>query len=187
MAQGGDQSGLNPSDLDVAFEVEGDILVKFQPDLLRSPSRLFHDLRATLTAVASATIDGANFRQQGFAKRMEADSNRERRAMNFGDWVHAAASLAFGSFLGSLVYALTEEATTDWPFAVFMALIIATLFFFMSIYNKLFDWFVMGSSSDESDKKRKPLTSLISLPAGFVLGIVLARLGLDDAILRAIL
>ena len=121
---------------------------------------------------------------------MEADKNRERRAMDFGDWVHAAASVVFGFFLGSLVYALAQEATTDWPFAVFMALVIATLFFFMSIYNKLFDWFVSlvsRSSSDEGDKKRKPLASFISLPAGFVLGIVLARLGLDDAVLRAIM
>ncbi len=121
---------------------------------------------------------------------METGRNPERRSMHIGDWVNAAALFVVGLFLGSLVEDLVQLATTDWPFAVFIVVLFAGLFFFVWIFDKLFDrLFPIGirPSRNPQDNKRKPVPLLVSLPAGFLLGIVLAMLGLDDMVLSVIL
>ena len=114
--------------------------------------------------------------------------------MDFDDWVYAAISVVFGIFLGSMVDSLVQMSTTDLPFALFMTFLFAALFFFMWISIKpldwLFDWLTSRftqSSRNLEDKQRKPIPLLVSLPAGFVLGVALARLELDEAVLGLVL
>ena len=120
---------------------------------------------------------------------MQPGRNSERRIMHIGDLVNAAALLIVGLFLGSVVNDLVRMATTDWLFALFIVLLFASLFLVVWIFDILFDrFFPIGirTSRNSQGKERKPLPLLVSLPTGFVVGMVLARLGLDEAVLGVI-
>jgi hypothetical protein len=92
-----------------------------------------------------------------------------------------------GILLGSVVDNLVQLAKTDWPFAVFIILLFTVLFLFVLMSDKLFDsLFPIGIRQPHNPeyKERRPLPLLGSLPAGFFIGIVLARLGLDGVVLE---
>jgi hypothetical protein len=107
--------------------------------------------------------------------------------MQGGDWVNAAISVVIGVFLGSAADGLVQLATTAfWPIAVITPLLFAGLFLFMLVLDRLLDrLFSIGVRPARKPKEegRTPLPRLLSLPAGVVLGVVMARLGLDTMIL----
>ena len=110
----------------------------------------------------------------------------ERRRMQIGDWINAGFLLVIGVYLGFAVDGLLQLATTSfWPMVIILLLMFVGIFLFELLVDKLFNRiFPIGvRSANKSEAKRpKPLTILLSLPAGVTLGIVLARLGLADAI-----
>lgn len=80
-------------------------------------------------------------------------------------------------------------STGLWLSTVVVALVGAGFFLFMLTFDKVTDpLFSIGvrPSPEPKAKGRTPLPRLMSLPAGVVLGVVLARFGLDDTILRMI-
>ena len=119
-------------------------------------------------------------------KQVEEGRMSERRRMQIGDWINAGFLLAIGVFLGFVVDGVLQLATTSyWPLAIILLLIFAGIFLFESLMDKLFSRiFSIGvRPADKTQaQKRRPLPVLLSLPAGVILGIALARLGLADTI-----
>jgi len=114
----------------------------------------------------------------------------ERRGMQMGDWVNAAINVVIGVLLGSAADGLIQLATTSfWPLAVVIPLLFAGVFLFSWALDLLTDrLFTIGvrPAPKPKEKGRTPLPRLLSLPAGLILGIALARLGLDNKILAVI-
>jgi len=115
---------------------------------------------------------------------------KERRRMQAGDWFNAAVNLLIGLLLGSFVDGLVQLVTTGlWLSAVIITLLFGGLFLFMWVFDKVTDpLFSIGvrPAPKPQVKGRTPLLRLMSLPVGVLLGVVLARLGLDDKILGMI-
>ena len=107
--------------------------------------------------------------------------------MRLSDWVNAGVNLAIGVLLGSAVFGLVRLAVDGfWVTAVIAALIFAGFFLFMKVSDKILDrLFTIGvkPSSVEYPQRRHPLLRRISLPGGFILGLMIAMLGLDTWIL----
>lgn len=114
----------------------------------------------------------------------------ERRIMQVGDWFNAAFNLAIGVLLGSAADGLVQLATTaSWPLAVIIPLLFAGVFLFSWALDAVTDrLFIIGVRPAHRPKEdgRTPLPRLLSLPVGLVLGVVFARLGLDDTIFAVI-
>ena len=111
----------------------------------------------------------------------------ERRGMEVGDWFNAAINVVIGVFLGSLIYRLVQlVASGFWLMALIMVFLGAGLFFFMVLSDKLFDLFSgvrFRPAKNPKPQPPKPMLRVLSLPSGFILGFVLAVLGLDSTIL----
>lgn len=114
----------------------------------------------------------------------------ERRSMQVGDWFTAAINLVIGVLLGSAADGLVKLATTAfWPLAVVIPLLLAGVFLFSWVLDVLTDrLFTIGIRPARKPKQegRTPLPRFLSLPVGVVLGVAIARLGLDDRILEAV-
>ena len=111
----------------------------------------------------------------------------ERRRMGVGDWVNAAINLVIGALLGSVIYGLAQLfASGSWLTAMIMLFLAAAFFLLMVLSDKLFDrLFPIGirPAKTPQTQRPKPLLRVLSLPSGFVLGVVLAVLGLDRTII----
>jgi hypothetical protein len=121
-------------------------------------------------------------------KRLARNSEMsERRKMGVSDWISAAFNLLIGALLGSVIYGLVQLVASGlWLMAVILVLLGGGLFLFMFLYDKLFDWLFLSwtkPARNPQPRLPKPLLRILSLPAGFILGIVLAVLGLDRTIL----
>jgi len=111
----------------------------------------------------------------------------ERRKMGAGDWMNAAINVVIGVLLGSVVYGLGKLAASgSWMMVIILVFLGGGLFLFMVLHDKLFDrLFPIGIRPAKIPKPQspKPLLRVLSLPSGFILGVVLAVLDLDGAIL----
>ena len=115
----------------------------------------------------------------------------DRRSMQIEDWMKAAFNVVIGLFLGLALDALLRLlAAGAWGMA--MAVVIPSLGFvlFVLVFDgamgKLFDRFLPSGvrpARKPAATDRKPLGRLLSLPAGIVVGVILARLGLTNDIL----
>ena len=112
----------------------------------------------------------------------------ERRKMDVNDWISAVFNLLIGALLGSVTYSLVQLVASGWwLMAVIMVLLGGGLFLFMVLYDKLFDWLFpswIRPASNPQPRLPKPLLRVLSLPVGFILGLLLAVLGLDGTILN---
>ena len=111
----------------------------------------------------------------------------ERRKMGVSDWISSAFNLLIGALLGSVIYGLVQLVASGWwLMAVILVFLGGGLFLFMFLYDKLFDWLFLSwtkPARNPQPQLPKPLLRILSLPAGFILGIVLAVSGLDRTIL----
>lgn len=114
----------------------------------------------------------------------------ERRSMQAVNWFDAAIKLVIGVLLGSAADGLVQLATTAfWPLAVVIPLLFAGVFLFSWMLDLLTDrLFTVGVRPARKPKEegRTPLPQLLSLPVGIILGVALARLGLDNTVLGMI-
>jgi len=112
----------------------------------------------------------------------------ERRSMQVGDWFNAAINLVIGVLLGSAANGFVQLATTAfWPLAVVIPLLFAVVFLFSRVLDVLTErLFTIGVRPARKPKEegRIPLPRLLSLPAGLVLGVALARLGQERTLAR---
>ena len=112
---------------------------------------------------------------------------RERRKMEVNDWLSAAFNVLIGALLGSVSDGLVQLVASGWwLMAVILVLLGGGLFLFMVLSDKLFDRLFLSwirPARNPQPQLPKPLLRVLSLPAGFILGIVLAVLGLDRTIL----
>ena len=112
-----------------------------------------------------------------------------RRSMQLGDWFNAAVSLVVGVLLGWAADGLVQLVTTAfWPLAVVIPLLFAGVFVFSWLLDVLTNRFFSIGVRPARERKQDghmPLPRLLGLAMGLVLGVALARLGLDDVILGA--
>jgi hypothetical protein len=111
--------------------------------------------------------------------------------MDAGDWINAAFLIAIGLLMGLVVdglWGLVEGGA--WRLAVVTALVggaaVLLLFWFDGLVGRLLGQLFPGGvrpAPARSPRPRKPVALLVSLPAGLVLGIALARMGYTSAIL----
>jgi hypothetical protein len=115
----------------------------------------------------------------------------ERRGMEPEDWLSASFNVAAGLFLGLALNGLLQLVVDGfWPLALTVGALSAgaalLLIAFDGLLDKLTDRIfpsgVRPSQSPQKDR-RKPIARLLSLPAGILLGVILAQLGLTQAIL----
>lgn len=110
----------------------------------------------------------------------------QRRNMQLSDWAMAALSVLIGVFVGLTVDGLVQLVTTAfWPVAVLIPLFLAG----MLLVDRISDWmFSIGvqSRNRSPGDARAPLSLLMSLPAGAVLGVVLSRLGMADTLIAVV-
>ena len=111
----------------------------------------------------------------------------ERRKMKLGDWFNTAINVLIGLLLGSVGYGLAQlVADGAWLAALIIVILGAGLFGFMLLSDKLFDLFLPSAirpAKNPEPQPPKPLLRVLSLPIGFVFGVVLAILDLDRTIL----
>jgi hypothetical protein len=112
---------------------------------------------------------------------------KESRRMQASDWFNAVINLIIGLLLGSFVDGLVQLVATGlWLSAGIITLLFGGLFLAMLVFDKVTDrLFSIGirPAPRQQVKGRTPLLRLVSLPMGVLLGVLLARLGLDDKIL----
>lgn len=110
-----------------------------------------------------------------------------RRRMISGDWTNAALLLAVGFFLGLAGSNMVKLLGTPfWP----LVILIPALFGGVVLFDMLLDRVVnrilpsgLKPATQPKTKERKPLALLFSLPAGFLIGLIGATLGLDKILL----
>lgn len=107
--------------------------------------------------------------------------------MGVGDWLNATVSFLIGILLGSVAYGLAQLfASGSWLMAVILVVLGGGFFLFMVVADKLFDKvFPIGirPAKNPTPQPSKPLLRVLGLPIGLMVGVVLAFLGLDGALL----
>jgi len=102
--------------------------------------------------------------------------------MRIGDWANGASLLAIGFFLGLAVYYMAQlVGTAFWP----MIIIIPVLFGGIFLAQLVLDWIIdrvftsgLKPARQPQVKERRPLVLLLSLPTGFLIGMIGALFGL---------
>jgi hypothetical protein len=109
--------------------------------------------------------------------------------MELGDWLQAAINVVVGVFLGIAAFALTELVVSGaWLMALLLVVLGVGYFVFVQLADKLFDWIFPSGIRTVGKRKNqpKPLLRTLSLPAGLLLGVALAGVGLDTVIIDAL-
>ena len=106
-----------------------------------------------------------------------------RRAMRADDWFHSVINLLIGALLGSAATGLAQLLLSGaLVMAMIMTVFAVTMFLIVLASDKLLDrLFTIGirPANYPGPIARKPLPRVLSFPAGFLLGIALALLGID--------
>ena len=103
------------------------------------------------------------------------------------DWVNATFLIAIGFFLGLAADGMMQLVTTAfWPVVVITVLLFVGVLLFDSLLSRLSELIFPSGIKPARNPKKKgpmPLPLLLSIPAGMLIGIVIARLGFGSAIL----
>lgn len=110
--------------------------------------------------------------------------------VTFGDWLNSFCNVVIGLFLGLATHGLANLIGAGlWVSALILVVPFALLMFFDQALDRLFvRLFPSGVRPVRvsTPSRRKPLVRTLSLPAGVVLGVLAAALGLSDGILAAL-
>lgn len=114
----------------------------------------------------------------------------DRCKMQVGDWLNGAAILAAGVFLGIAIDAMLDLAgTAFWPLIILIPVLIGGGFLGVLFFDRLVDRFFPSGirpASRPGTGKRRPLALLLSLPAGIIIGVIGAQLGVSDMLLQGL-
>lgn len=107
--------------------------------------------------------------------------------MGVGDWINATTNVVIGVLIGFVIYGLVQLVTSgSWLMAMILIFLGGGLFLLEGLIDKLFDrLFPIGIRPARNPRPQspKPLVRVLSLPVGFMLGVVLAGLDLDGTII----
>ena len=107
--------------------------------------------------------------------------------MGVGDWLNTTVNFLIGILLGSVAYGLVQLfASGSWLMALMLIVLGGGFFLFMVLSDKLFDKvFPIGirPAKNPTPQPPKPLLRVLGLPFGLMVGVVLAFLDLDGALL----
>ncbi len=110
--------------------------------------------------------------------------------MEAADWLNAAVNAVIGLLLGLVLHGLMQLVTDGaWGMALIVVMLgvaMLLLIYFDGLIGRLLDRiFPSGvrSAATPAQDDRKPLVRRLSLPAGLVLGVILALFGRADTIL----
>lgn len=110
--------------------------------------------------------------------------------MGWGDWIQTAVNGVIGVFLGIAVYGLLSLVMSGaWWLALILLVLFAVLFLILLLTDKLFDRLMpvrIHRVKTRGPAPRKPLAVVLSMPAGLIIGILLAMLGLSESVLNLI-
>ena len=111
----------------------------------------------------------------------------DRHKMQLFDWVIAAGLCAVGVYLGLALAALiTIDGAAFWLTVIYVLIPFAFVFLFIYYMNDLGDWIFSGkikSSAPARMRKRRPVLLYFSVPAGVIIGVIGAQLGLGELLL----
>lgn len=110
-----------------------------------------------------------------------------RRKMRMSDWGNSAVNLVIGLILGLVAEDFARLLLSDsWPVAIFIVLLFWGVLLFDRVLERVSEW-IFGAGVTRvlprHNVPRKPYIRVLSLPAGFLLGMVLFRLGLRASIM----
>ena len=105
--------------------------------------------------------------------------------MTAGDWFNSVVNVVLGLLSGIVVYKLLLMVTTGyWGAAIIIVLGVGFLAMVERGVDHLFDWlFPSGIRAPQKhyEKTKAPLARRISFPLSFVLGAIVALIGLDSS------
>lgn len=150
-------------------------------------------IASTFFCVVMALVVWLRAKPSGKADKTESASGDKRIAASLtqaGHYAYAAASVVIGVLLGVAINGVVQLIFTGAWVAVFnIALLSAALGLIVLLHDRLGELiFPSGIRPVNNPKKprKPPLVRHLGLPAGLVLGVVLAGLGFDDLILAAV-
>src|SRR6056297_1370174 len=107
---------------------------------------------------------------------MEEKPVTQRREMRPFDWLNAASLVVMGVLLGFAAYGLFGLiGTSFWPVAVLIVILFGGIFLLQAVLDRLFQWFVptgIKPAHESIPQQRRPLVVMLSLPVGFVIGVI---------------
>lgn len=107
--------------------------------------------------------------------------------MQATDWINAVINVVIGGLLGVAVEGLARLITTAlWTLAVVIPLLAVVLFFCMTLFDTVVDWFFPSGirpARKPHMSRRLPLARRLSLPVGLVIGVVLAKLDVANSVI----
>jgi hypothetical protein len=110
--------------------------------------------------------------------------------MTLGDWLNSLINVVLGMFLGMAALGLANLIGAGlWVPAILFTVPVVLLMFFDQGLGHLIDrLFPSGirPARVPAPPRGKPLVRTLSLPAGVVLGVLVAALGLSDGLLPAL-
>ncbi|MHA7923564.1 MAG: hypothetical protein ACX936_00095 [Marinobacter sp.] len=141
----------------------------------------------TFICVVMALVVWSRVKPEAKPDKQESEVRAQRAAAGFaqaGHWASSAVNVVIGVLLGVASNGLVQLMFTGAWAAVFnIAVLSAVLFFIVFLHDrlgkKLFPSGIRPAREPERARKT-PLLRRLSLPAGLVLGVVIASLGLDD-------
>ena len=121
--------------------------------------------------------------------------------MTIGDWLNSLVNVVVGLLFGVAAYELGALiGAGQWVTVVFIIVLVVVFLFFVQVFDRLIDWLdrlmdwllptkiraAIRAARIPAPRQRKPLARTLSLPAGFVLGVLAAALGLSKEIMAAL-
>lgn len=107
--------------------------------------------------------------------------------MKLGDWANSAVNLVIGVLLGWSANGLIGLMTsTFWPLAIIIPVLFIVVLLLDGWFSAAVDKVFPTGVKPAATKRRNPLARRLSLPLGFAIGLVVARLGFGLPFLTAI-
>ena len=149
-------------------------------------NEIIFSIASTGIVVVMAVVLWLRVRSGSKLNEKDAKLPNQRTAalfMEAGDWASIPVNIVVGVLLGVAIHGVAELMLRGaWFYVVILVVLSAALFLIVRLHDfigeKLFPSGIRPARNPQAKRKR-PLLRRLSFPAGLVVGIVLAALGLD--------
>jgi hypothetical protein len=148
-------------------------------------------IAATFFCAVIAMVIWVRAKPHDKADKKKSDLHDQRTAsalQRAGDWASAAVNLVIGVLLGVAINGLARLMFSGaWLAVINLLVLFAALSLIVWLHDRLGDWLFPSGIRPARNPRRvreKPLFRRLSLPAGLLLGLVLAGLGWDGWLYR---